>query len=143
MKDTLEDAWSLLSNMMASNDELDDIVREVIEENPPEEQGIRPEWQNHVGWHRKENIFNLRGREDKDADATPKELPRNHEVNTESNEALPALQEVHTLNTTTTFLSSASLVTVLIIFIVCVCKYYCKTNISCSIKPRKTEAELV
>jgi hypothetical protein len=128
--------------MMASNNELDDIVREVIEENPPEEQGIRPEWQNHVGWHRKENIFNLRGRGDKDADATPKELPQNHAVNTESNEALPALQEVHTLNTTT-FLSCASLVTVLIIFIVCVRKYCCKSNISCSIKPRKTEADLV
>ena len=126
---------------MASNDELDDIVREVIEENPPEEQGIRPEWQNHVGWHRKENIFNLRGREDKE-DATPKELPRNHEVNTESNDALHGIQEVHTLNTTT-FLSSASLITVLIICIICVRKYYSKTNMSCSIKPRKTEAELV
>jgi len=126
---------------MASNDELDDIVREVIEENPPEEQGIRPEWQNHVGWHRKENIFNLRGREDKE-DATPKELPRNHEVYTESNEALHGIQEVHTLNTTT-FLSSASLITVLIICIICVRIYYSKTNMSCSIKPRKTEAELV
>ena len=46
---------------MASNEELhndlDDLVREVIEENPPEEQGIRPEWINHEGWHRKENIL--------------------------------------------------------------------------------------
>lgn len=38
------------------------LVRQVIKENPPEEQGKRPEWQEHAGWHRKEYIH-LRGAE--------------------------------------------------------------------------------
>lgn len=36
------------------------LVRQVIKENPPEEQGFRPEWKEHVGWHRKE-YTHLRG----------------------------------------------------------------------------------
>lgn len=38
-------------------DYYDELVREVIDENPPEEQGIRPEWKEKVGWHRKEDIY--------------------------------------------------------------------------------------
>ena len=38
------------------------LVRQVIEDNPPEEHGERPEWQEHIGWHRKEYIH-LRGAE--------------------------------------------------------------------------------
>jgi len=120
---------------MAANDELDDLVREVIKENPPEEQGIRPEWQNHVGWHRKENIFNLRGRED-EKDAAAKELYQNHPANTdESNQSLSGLRKVHDL------VSLVSIVTMVII--TCARKCYCKTNSSCGIRPRKTEADLV
>ncbi len=129
--------------MMASNHELalDDIVREVIEENPPEEQGIRPEWENHVGWHRKENIFNLRGRvDDKDsASELHRNLPSHAD---ESSEALPEIQEIHIFKTAS-FLS-ASIVAMLIICIILYAhKYYCKTNMSCSLKPKKTEADLV
>ena len=36
------------------------LVHEVIEENPPQEQGIRAEWKDHVGWHQKEYVH-LRG----------------------------------------------------------------------------------
>ncbi len=125
--------------MMASNDELDDLVREVIEENPPEEQGVRPEWAEHVGWHRKENIFNLRGREnEKDAAS---EI-QNHPARTgESNsDVLPKIQQHDALDAAS-FLWSASIVTMLIICVIAH-RYYCKTNTSC-LKPRKTEADLV
>lgn len=48
------------------NDEDDDdgeeLVAQVISENAAEEQGIREEWAEHVGWHRKEDIFGSRGR---------------------------------------------------------------------------------
>jgi hypothetical protein len=30
----------------------------VVKENPPKEQGIRSEWEDRVGWHRKEDIYN-------------------------------------------------------------------------------------
>ena len=132
-------------DVMASNEELqdlDDLVREVIEENPPEEQGIRPEWINHEGWHRKENIFNLRGREEKDAATS--ELHRKYPAHIdESNNALSDLQKDHT--NIATLLSSASIMTVLVMSIIYVHKYYCKSNMpcSCSLKPRKTEADLV
>ena len=36
------------------------LVRAVIIENPPEEQGVRTEWKEHVGWNRKEYVH-LRG----------------------------------------------------------------------------------
>jgi hypothetical protein len=36
--------------------EVDDIVRQVIAENPIQDVGIRNEWYEHVGWHRKEDI---------------------------------------------------------------------------------------
>ncbi len=45
---------------MAQDDFEESLVQAVLEENPPEERGIREEWKDHVGWHRKENIF-LRG----------------------------------------------------------------------------------
>mmetsp|Transcript_14402 Transcript_14402/g.30704 ORF Transcript_14402/g.30704 Transcript_14402/m.30704 type:complete len:187 (+) Transcript_14402:116-676(+) len=45
---------------MAQVDFEESLVQAVLEENPPEERGIRDEWKEHVGWHRKENIF-LRG----------------------------------------------------------------------------------
>lgn len=32
------------------------LVQQVLEENPPEERGVRSEWEEHVGWHVKENI---------------------------------------------------------------------------------------
>eukprot|EP00980_Cylindrotheca_fusiformis_P025975 scaffold15032_cov119-Cylindrotheca_fusiformis.AAC.4 len=37
------------------------LVQEVLKENPPEERGVREEWQSQVGWHRTENIRGLRG----------------------------------------------------------------------------------
>lgn len=45
-----------------------DLVKEVLDENPPEERGVRDEWDHQVGWHRKENIHGaspqLRGSND-------------------------------------------------------------------------------
>ena len=32
------------------------LVQEVLQENPPDERGVRPEWEAKVGWHRKENL---------------------------------------------------------------------------------------
>jgi len=32
------------------------LMKQVLEENPPEERGVRDEWVGHVGWHRKENV---------------------------------------------------------------------------------------
>ena len=34
----------------------EELVREVLAENPVEERGVRDEWVDHVGWNRKENI---------------------------------------------------------------------------------------
>ena len=36
-------------------DEEEELVREVISENPPEDRGVRPEWESHQGWHRVED----------------------------------------------------------------------------------------
>ena len=33
------------------------IVQEVRDENPPEDVGLRDEWKDHTGWHRKEVIL--------------------------------------------------------------------------------------
>lgn len=32
------------------------IVQEVLRDFPPEDRGLRSEWHEHVGWHRKENL---------------------------------------------------------------------------------------
>ena len=39
------------------------LVQEVIQENPPDERGVRPEWDAKVGWHRKENLRGRRQRQ--------------------------------------------------------------------------------
>ena len=36
-------------------DDEEKLVREVISENPPEDRGVRPEWESHQGWHRVED----------------------------------------------------------------------------------------
>jgi hypothetical protein len=41
------------------DDDDDELVRMVIDENPPQEQGIRPEWGDRVGWNRKEDTYNI------------------------------------------------------------------------------------
>jgi hypothetical protein len=60
-----------------NDDDAEALVREVLAENPPEEQGVRDEWNHQVGWHRKENIItvdnnnnNLRGARDKRSTTT-------------------------------------------------------------------------
>ena len=47
----------LEAEFAGEEDYYDELVREVIDENPPEEQGIRPEWKEKVGWYRKEDIY--------------------------------------------------------------------------------------
>jgi hypothetical protein len=42
--------------MIESQDDGIALLKEVLEENPPEERGVRDEWTNQVGWHRKEDI---------------------------------------------------------------------------------------
>ena len=41
---------------LPNHDDGAELVKQVLEQNPPEEQGIREEWDSHVGWHREENI---------------------------------------------------------------------------------------
>mmetsp|Transcript_33746 Transcript_33746/g.99417 ORF Transcript_33746/g.99417 Transcript_33746/m.99417 type:complete len:175 (-) Transcript_33746:348-872(-) len=36
-------------------DDEEELVRQVVSENPPEDQGVRPEWDLHQGWHRVED----------------------------------------------------------------------------------------
>lgn len=36
-------------------DDGEELAREVISENPPEDRGVRPEWERHQGWHRVED----------------------------------------------------------------------------------------
>jgi hypothetical protein len=64
--------------MSEMDDDAEALVREVLAENPPEDRGVRDEWDHQVGWHRKENIVsnnnnnNLRGAVNKkSAYATP------------------------------------------------------------------------
>jgi hypothetical protein len=54
--------------MSEMDDDAEALVREVLAENPPEDRGVRDEWNHQVGWHRKENMIvnnnnnnNLRG----------------------------------------------------------------------------------
>jgi hypothetical protein len=66
------------------NNEEDDgaaLVQQILQENPPDERGVRDEWEGHVGWHRKEDILGnesltaLRGRK--------KEPPKVHNNHTD------------------------------------------------------------
>lgn len=41
----------------------EELVRQVLEENPVEERGTRDEWAQHVGWHHREDVHSLRSRE--------------------------------------------------------------------------------
>jgi hypothetical protein len=127
--------------MSANNDEADDLVREVIEENPPEEQGIRPEWQEHVGWGRKEDIYNLRGQVDAttteefhQSDYSAKAVGgKQHET---ADRSLSGRLD-QSLNVVLAFL----LPIVVALFAV---YYYCISSKKlCGTKPRKTEAHLV
>ena len=34
----------------------EELVREVLEDNPAEDRGVRDEWAAHIGWHRKEDV---------------------------------------------------------------------------------------
>jgi hypothetical protein len=47
-----------LTSLEEEEEEADEheLVKEVLRELPPEEKGERDEWNQHVGWHRKENI---------------------------------------------------------------------------------------
>jgi hypothetical protein len=39
------------------DDDEERLVREVLAENPVEERGVRDEWKDRVGWHRKEDVM--------------------------------------------------------------------------------------
>lgn len=74
------------------DDDADELVRQVIAENPPEEQGIRDEWALKVGIHRKEDV-NLRRRQPKKAAApatlpTPQRLPPTNRSRTNATASL-------------------------------------------------------
>mmetsp|Transcript_15557 Transcript_15557/g.32868 ORF Transcript_15557/g.32868 Transcript_15557/m.32868 type:complete len:133 (+) Transcript_15557:120-518(+) len=74
----------------AQDDFEESLVRAVIEENPPEEQGFREEWNEHTGWHRKEDIY-LRRRQDKhhhnlqQLEDANQEVPMDHKKMVDSN----------------------------------------------------------
>ena len=40
-----------------NDDDEESLVEEVLHDFPPDERGERPEWKDHVGWHRKEDIL--------------------------------------------------------------------------------------
>ena len=44
------------------DDDGETLVRQVIAENPVEERGVREEWVQQVGWHRKDDVLGLRGK---------------------------------------------------------------------------------
>ena len=44
------------------DDDEEQLVRQVLAENPAEERGVRDEWAGQVGWHRKEDVSFLRRR---------------------------------------------------------------------------------
>lgn len=54
------------------DDGIDELVREVILENPPEERGVRPEWKEQVGWHRKEDMYSTQDNNERVVDKTGK-----------------------------------------------------------------------
>ena len=121
-------------------DELDDLVREVIEENPPEEQGIRSEWVEHVGWGRKENIYNLRGREH-----ATEEFHLNHSTypvdgHEIADHSLPRRLNFQAKSLRKILVSLSSTMIVLFV-IIYACKCFKKKL--CAVKPRKTEADTV
>ena len=64
-------------------DDEEKLVREVISENPPEDRGVRPEWESHQGWHRVEdthpNDVQTEGKQGEKL-LTDKDLGGNHAV---------------------------------------------------------------
>lgn len=45
-----------------NDDDVEKLVQQVLAENPVEDRGVREEWNEHVGWHRKEDVSSgLRG----------------------------------------------------------------------------------
>jgi len=72
------------SEQLLKHDDFEELlVREVIEENPPEDVGIRPEWRYHSGWHRKEYVH-LRGDQKQRANGTASDskhkIMREHDI---------------------------------------------------------------
>ena len=54
---TILDAQKTTINPLISSDfDEDSLVQEIIQENPPAEQGLRAEWKSRTGWNRKEDI---------------------------------------------------------------------------------------
>jgi hypothetical protein len=50
-----------MNDVSSKQDDFEEsLVHAVISENPPQEQGIRSEWEEHIGWNRKEYVH-LRG----------------------------------------------------------------------------------
>jgi hypothetical protein len=44
-------------NQQREEDDGENLVRQVIAENPVAEVGVREEWDHHIGWHRREHIL--------------------------------------------------------------------------------------
>ncbi|GAX20376.1 hypothetical protein FisN_9Hu088 [Fistulifera solaris] len=44
----------------ATVDDEEELVRQVLKESPVEKRGVRDEWSQHVGWHRQEDVHELR-----------------------------------------------------------------------------------
>ena len=55
---TIFDAGKTAMNPGNKVDDFDEdlLVQEIIQENPPAEQGLRAEWKSRTGWNRKEDI---------------------------------------------------------------------------------------
>ena len=66
-----EDSSGIVADCV--DDGIDELVREVIQENPPEERGVRPEWKEQVGWHRKEDMYSTQDNNEGVVDKTGKD----------------------------------------------------------------------
>ena len=63
------------SSDKSQDDFEESVVRAVLEENPVREQGVRDEWEDHVGWHRKEDVYLRGGRSHDIPDLNPRSDP--------------------------------------------------------------------
>jgi hypothetical protein len=48
------------SSSSSKVDDEEELVRQVLKDNPVEERGVREEWSQRVGWHRQEDVHALR-----------------------------------------------------------------------------------
>ena len=84
------------------------LVHEVLEENPPQEQGIRTEWRQRVGWHQKEYVHLRGAMPERQSDATNNDLNK-------MNNTMTWTVSIFNRNMTICFIGVATLITTMIL----------------------------